>query len=297
MKGRIFRTLTQSNFTIVSNDIIRSESLSWGAKGLLTYLIGLPPEWKVYKSQLIKKFPGGKTALCSLWAELEKHGYVVSGELNKDSGKFAGKDYYVYDVPQNTEVENQPREGLKINHGTEVENQPLLNTINTSNTYSKHADSEESASEKVKSLYTNAMSDYDSFYKQITTISPKIDGIQGKALKSILKHLTKVATDKSDDGVRASLQYIFANWQKLDAFLQGQLNLNQISHNLNNIINQLKNGKSGKKSSTQDALDQLNEIIRRSESVSHDDENVSSGPGPHTRHEPAHDPHKGHGFS
>ena len=71
----------------------------------------------------------------------------------------------------------------------------------------------------------------------------KIDGIQGKALKSILSYLKQLCRQKgkeSEEDVLNAFKFIFANWSRLDEFLQKQIKLSQINSNLPNIIQNLK---------------------------------------------------------
>ena len=77
-------------------------------------------------------------------------------------------------------------------------------------------------------------------------VSPKFDGAQGKALKSIQEHLVKVALVKDEHappekaGYQA-WQYVLERWDYLDPWLKTQFDLTVISKKLNDIINRLKN--------------------------------------------------------
>lgn len=77
------------------------------------------------------------------------------------------------------------------------------------------------------------------FYEKRTGIPPKFDGAQGKALKQIKSYLDKVSTGPPID----SWNYILNNWERLDTWTQGQLDLKVINSKFNIIINTLKNGK------------------------------------------------------
>lgn len=106
-----------------------------------------------------------------------------------------------------------------------------------------------------RSNYTVMMEIYYDWFKDRNDgTPPKIDGADGKALKSIVAYLVAVARakltedreDTSEENVNfkacESLKFIFAKWTKLDAFIQKQVKLTQINSNISNIINHFKNG-------------------------------------------------------
>tara|TARA_R100001244_G_scaffold132321_1_gene108187 strand:+ start:2456 stop:3214 length:759 start_codon:yes stop_codon:yes gene_type:complete len=99
---------------------------------------------------------------------------------------------------------------------------------------------------------------YDNFCKHQFDAPAMINGQEGKAMKSImkyLKNLCKVKGDDSPEQIIASFEYILANWEKLEPFLQKQIKLSQINSNITNIINQLKNG--GEKRSSNNLAEQI----------------------------------------
>lgn len=78
--------------------------------------------------------------------------------------------------------------------------------------------------------------------EQETGLKPHVMGKHAAAAKQIASYLLRLQRDtgKPADNM---LPFIFANWSKIDTFLQSQTDLNQILSNLNNIIPQVKNGK------------------------------------------------------
>lgn len=102
---------------------------------------------------------------------------------------------------------------------------------------------ERESEEKLVSDYTSCMDVYFDFIKQETGVPPKIDGAEGKALKSIVAYLLKLETVKNGEKKCSEvLGYIFENWRSVDPFHQKQLKLVQVNSNLVNIIASLKNG-------------------------------------------------------
>lgn len=258
--GRIHRSKVSDNFTIIKNDILTRNDMSWAAKGLLSYLLSLPPDWKIYKSEVVKMASNGKDSTETAWKELQQKGYIVAGKMLKDKGKFGGRDFIVFDVVQEDHVgkpaaDNPQDPNREIRDGSDAEKPQLLSTNNTQSTKTKKF------AGPTDPAYVPAMAAYNDFCLLQTGTSAKIDGAQGDALKKILAYLRLNSHDKSVDGVVNGLKYIFANWKSLDAYHQSQLKLTQINSNLINIINQLRNGKAT--GSTADVLRQIDEMARQ----------------------------------
>lgn len=79
--------------------MLKRTDMSLKAKGLLSYLLSLPNDWKLYKTELQNNFTDGKDSVNSAFNELIKHGYITTDEKPKVAGKFDGYDYTVSDEP------------------------------------------------------------------------------------------------------------------------------------------------------------------------------------------------------
>lgn len=139
MAERIIKVANKTeNFTISANEVPRRNDLSARAKGIHSYLMTLPGDWKLYKEELYQHFTEGRDAINTAFKELEKAGYIKKTRL-KENGRFAGWDYSVYE----TSTINGLSEHGKPAHGKPyTENPQLLNTdlilstdkLNTDNT-------------------------------------------------------------------------------------------------------------------------------------------------------------------
>jgi biotin operon repressor len=92
-----------------------------------------------------------------------------------------------------------------------------------------------------KSPYTNFVSVYDKFCKDRIGVGCKMNGAEGKALKSIIEYLKLHIKGESQSDLVDSWRYVLSRWDKLDDFHKKQMKLTQINSNLINILNQLKN--------------------------------------------------------
>ena len=88
-------------FVMIDQRIAEDETLSWGAKGLMSYLLGLPDDWQIRVADLVHHSRDGKTAVRSALRELEAHGYIVRERLTDPrTGRFTGTRLTVYEQPQ-----------------------------------------------------------------------------------------------------------------------------------------------------------------------------------------------------
>lgn len=75
--------------------------LSWRAKGLLWYLLGLPDDWEIYTSEITQHATDGLTGTRSAITELMDAGYITrSGRRRNKKGQLAEYDYTVYEDPK-----------------------------------------------------------------------------------------------------------------------------------------------------------------------------------------------------
>ncbi len=98
--------------------------------------------------------------------------------------------------------------------------------------------------------FPGCMEVYNNFILENLGVPAKIDGQEGKALKTIITYLTQIATDKEPDGIVNAFKFILVNKAKWDPFHQNQLKISQINSNLTNIINSIKNGNAKKSITT-----------------------------------------------
>jgi len=115
--GQIVKSKSSGNYTIIPNAMVNDVEMSLKAKGLLVYLLSLPTDWVIYKSEIQNHHTDGRDSVASAFKELEIRGYILSIEIRNSKGHFKGFNYIVYENPK---TENP-----------KLENQPLLNTNNT----------------------------------------------------------------------------------------------------------------------------------------------------------------------
>jgi len=118
-----------SNFTTINNEFIFNKQMSLKAKGLLCHLLALPETWDLYVEEVEKWHKDKKDSIYSGFKELMSLGYVQRIQ-KRESGKFKGFDYIVFEKPKMDLSETVLSETVL----SETENPHLLNTNNKLNT-------------------------------------------------------------------------------------------------------------------------------------------------------------------
>lgn len=109
MKGRgcvmaIHRTPKDKDYTVMSNHHLRDRQLSLKAKGLMSQILSLPPDWDYSLGGLAAINPEGKNAIRSALVELERQGYLNRKQRTDATGRFAGNEYTVWEIPNHVPV-------------------------------------------------------------------------------------------------------------------------------------------------------------------------------------------------
>lgn len=131
----VFRTHKTDNYTVMSNYHLRDKSISTQAKGLLSVIFSLPPDWEysIHGLALISK--EGDKAIKSMLNELKEHGYLVVHRINPEHGRNRVRyEYDIYEMPVNLTkpqvAEPYPSEGVQ-REGVQTEGVPEGGQLNT----------------------------------------------------------------------------------------------------------------------------------------------------------------------
>lgn len=121
----VFRVQKETNYTVISNNLLRNKNLSLKAIGLMSKVLSLPENWEYSISGLVSICKENKSAIESTLKELQEHGYLVvnklmPGTMNTKTNTLRSKieyEYVFYEQPVEVQdIENQV-----------VENQAQLN--------------------------------------------------------------------------------------------------------------------------------------------------------------------------
>lgn len=93
-----FNKLTDDNFTVVRNDVLQDENLSWKAKGVFVYLWSQKDDWQYYSKEVVKHSTDGIKSLRSGLRELQDAGYLRITQL-RENGEFTNQKWDLSPVP------------------------------------------------------------------------------------------------------------------------------------------------------------------------------------------------------
>ena len=122
----IFRVEKNANYVVMSNHHLRNKEMSLKAKGLLSLILSLPPEWNYSLAGLCAICKESQTAMRSALKELETHGYLVRKRQKNSLGHFE-YEYIVYEVPhaENQHTEKQKAQKVHTENDSQISKEEL----------------------------------------------------------------------------------------------------------------------------------------------------------------------------
>lgn len=123
-----------ANFSIIYNDCFKDVSISLQAKGLFAYIMTLPADWELHKTELVNHSSNGRDSTIKAFDELIEKGYITVEEIKGERGQFGKKLYKVFETSQG-EIKIQRKKRNVSNRSCNTVtgnpltvNQELLNT-------------------------------------------------------------------------------------------------------------------------------------------------------------------------
>ena len=87
------------NYTVVHNELIEDQSLTWKARGILIYLLSKPDHWRTTAAHLASQSPEGIHSVRAALQQLERAGYVRRIKKQNTRGQWSTYTV-VFDRPQ-----------------------------------------------------------------------------------------------------------------------------------------------------------------------------------------------------
>ena len=98
--SKIKRSQRNTPFVLINKESLQDKSISWQAKGLLSYLLSLPDDWQILVVDLANRSTNGKDSTGAILNELIKAGYIERQKIKDEKNRFSGYDYTVFDTPK-----------------------------------------------------------------------------------------------------------------------------------------------------------------------------------------------------
>ena len=89
----------ETNWTVIRNEVINDDRLSFKATGVLIYILSKPDHWNTSTAQLAKVKKEGLDAIRTALTELRHAGYVRTRRYQDDRGRWQ-YETDVFDTPQ-----------------------------------------------------------------------------------------------------------------------------------------------------------------------------------------------------
>lgn len=117
------------DFTIIDNNFLRDERLSFKAKGLFMYMWSQSNDWNFYVNELSSHAKDGRNAVMTGLEELENYGYLKRKRVRNAQGQLKETEYVLSETPT---LEKPKSENPTLGKPT-LENQTLTSTNNNKN--------------------------------------------------------------------------------------------------------------------------------------------------------------------
>lgn len=95
----VIRIQKTDNYTVMSNHHLRNKDMSLKAKGLMSLMLSLPPNWDYSIGGLVAICKESHTSIRSAVKELEDNNYLIRERKNNEKGYFV-YEYTLYEIPQ-----------------------------------------------------------------------------------------------------------------------------------------------------------------------------------------------------
>lgn len=116
------------DFTIIDNNFLRDERLSFKAKGLFMYMWSQSNDWNFYVNELSSHAKDGRNAVMTGLEELENYGYLKRKRVRNAQGQLKETEYVLSETPT---LEKPKSENPTL------ENRTLTSTNNNKNKQNK----------------------------------------------------------------------------------------------------------------------------------------------------------------
>jgi hypothetical protein len=209
----------------------------------------LPPEDQAKIFQNLFYFHSGQENLINLnnlgvklvWKLIEPNlirnaeNYDRRKETSRQNGLLGGRPPAINPLEKPNNLTPKPIETKKPNETLSV---TVSDSVSDSVIVSG-SEKKDLTAKAVIPFYSDCIAIYNDFILGLTSAPAKINGMEGKGMKSIIRYLQTLPGKKAE--IPEIWKFILAKYDKWEAFHQKQLKLSQIDSNLINIIKQIKN--------------------------------------------------------
>lgn len=205
----------ETKFYTLDKSISEDGRLSWGARGVLIFLLGKPDNWEVSVKHLINQTANatgkasGRDAVRVILKELEQVGYLVADFARNATGAFAGMAYTVNEIPNavTPETDNPASEPPQTDNPAPAEPAPA-------NPHLTKTDSNQDTDTALKTNMSGATEVFDYWRVKMKSPRSKMDSNRRTLITNALKLYTSEDLKNAIDGCAGSPFHMGVNDQK-----------------------------------------------------------------------------------
>lgn len=218
--ANIGRKRKKNGFTQISNTMLEDERLSWRAKGILSYMLSRPDNWKINKTDLYKKGKEGRDAMQNALNELKELGYLHIYSVKDDKGQIETWIWEYDDMPflptilknQMTEKPQETGQNVEVSQTTEnpLSGEPTFWDSSTyNNTDLNNTDYNNNKSKEIKKELSISPKMLENEFDQLWNMYPRKIG-RKKACDAFKKarKVKKIPYETIQNGLYRYLRYL-----------------------------------------------------------------------------------------
>ena len=149
----------QHSFTMIPNQILHDSRLSWGARGLMAFIVSQKPGYSLSRDELVAVSPMGRKGLKTLIDELREFGYLEISQ-SRECGKF-GASIMVAKLPSVSHSEPLTDLPSTVAPSTVSEHTPLNTKVINNTNLPPIVPRDAEVAQVTEPLRADALTDYD----------------------------------------------------------------------------------------------------------------------------------------
>ncbi|MCK5863450.1 MAG: conserved phage C-terminal domain-containing protein [Candidatus Hydrogenedentes bacterium] len=96
----IIQRTKNDSYSVICNTALRDDNLSLQAKGLFAYIMTLPANWVIYRTEIERHSTNGKDSHRSAFNELLEYKYLSFKRMRNKKGQLERAEYTISEIPQ-----------------------------------------------------------------------------------------------------------------------------------------------------------------------------------------------------
>lgn len=191
----VIRVQKTENYTVMSNHHLRNKELSLKAKGLISLMLSLPPDWDYSVAGLVAICKESHTSVRSALKELEEQNYLIRERKNSEKGYFV-YEYTLYEVPEpHTGKQHAAKRDAENTH-TENRNQLSKEKLNTNKLNKEEVNKESIYIEELENILKEEVSNesLQDLYLQYIEMREGMEApLSARGLKMLIQRCERLA--------------------------------------------------------------------------------------------------------